>query len=105
MKKNIIISAVLLLMSLLGIARDRNSTATDSKGIFEKYLSEPYPQEDDKPYINPAALKVPRDMKQAEMLQFQMSMDKKFKDNTTILSKPVFWNIFNPHRELAAGTW
>ena len=105
MKKNIIISAVLLLMPLLGIAGDRNSTATCSKGIFEKYLSEPYPQEDDKPYINPAALKVPRDMKQAEMLQFQMSMDKKFKDNTTILSKPVFWNIFNPHRELAAGTW
>ena len=77
----------------------------ESKGVFEKILSEPYPQSSDKPYINPASLKVPSDMMVSDMLQFELSMDRDFEDSTTIISKPVAWNIFNPHCRLAEGTW
>ena len=64
------------------------------EAIHEKYLSEPYPQQDDIICINPAPLKVPLGMMQTEFMQFQMSMDRHFGDSTVITSEPVAWNIF-----------
>ena len=75
------------------------------EAIHEKYLSEPYPRQDDMICINPVPLKVPLGMMQTEFMQFQMSMDRHFGDSTVITSEPVAWNIFNAHRELAPGTW
>lgn len=75
------------------------------EAIHEKYLSEPYPRQDDMICINPVPLKVPLGMMQTEFMQFQMSMDRHFGDSTVITSEPVAWNIFNAHKELAPGTW
>lgn len=65
----------------------------------------PYPQQEHIIYVNPAPLLVPSAMKQSDFLQFNLSKDKNFKDETGILSKPVPWCVFNPHQILSAGTW
>ena len=65
----------------------------------------PYPQQEHTIYINPAPLLVPKTSKQSDFLQFNLSMDKEFKDSRSILSKPVPWCVFNPHQILDSGTW
>ncbi|EGF58523.1 hypothetical protein HMPREF9446_01130, partial [Bacteroides fluxus YIT 12057] len=65
----------------------------------------PYPQQEHTIYINPAPLLVPKASKQSDFLQFNLSMDKEFKDSRSILSKPVPWCVFNPHQILDSGTW
>lgn len=39
---------------------------------------------------------VAKALKQSDFLQFNLSMDKEFKDDGSILSKPVPWCVFNP---------
>lgn len=65
----------------------------------------PYPQQENSIYLNPAPLLVPLRMKQADYLQFNLSQDKNFKGDNDILSKPVPWCMFNPHKILGTGTW
>lgn len=65
----------------------------------------PYPQQEHTIYLNPAPLLVPKALKQSDFLQFNLSMDKEFKDSSSILSKPVPWCVFNPHQILDAGIW
>ena len=65
----------------------------------------PYPQQDNIVYLNPAPLLVPPSMKQSDYLQFNLSQDKNFKGDNDILSKPVPWCMFNPHKILENGTW
>lgn len=73
--------------------------------IFDELKETPYPQEGNGIYINPAPLIVPVEMKTADYLQFAISRDKKFKDATTMVSKPVEWYVFNPHKQLENGRW
>lgn len=93
-------TAITIILALLPVMK----AAADGP-IHEKWLSAPYPQQDDIICINPASLKVPEDLADNGLLQFQMSMARDFSDSTTVTSKPVAWNIFNPHKELAEGTW
>ena len=65
----------------------------------------PYPQQEYIIYLNPAPLLVPYSMKQSDFLQFNLSTDKKFESERSILSKPVPWCVFNPHQVLSTGTW
>ena len=65
----------------------------------------PYPQQDNIVYLNPAPLLVPPSMKQSDYLQFNLSQDKNFKGDNDILSKPVPWCMFNPHKILDTGLW
>ena len=65
----------------------------------------PYPQQDNIIYLNPAPLLVPPSMKQSDYLQFNLSQDKNFKGDNDILSKPVPWCMFNPHKILDTGLW
>jgi len=65
----------------------------------------PYPQQDNIVYLNPAPLLVPPSMKQSDYLQFNLSQDKNFKGGNDILSKPVPWCMFNPHKILDTGLW
>lgn len=65
----------------------------------------PYPQQGHFVFLNPAPLLVPPTMKQSDFLQFSLSKDKNFKTETTILSKPVPWCVFNPHQILDTGVW
>ncbi len=73
--------------------------------IHENIRETPYPQEFNKPYLNPVPLLVPQGMKQSDFLQFTLSREKDFSGNTTILSKPVPWCMFNPHQVLSSGIW
>lgn len=66
---------------------------------------EPYPQQRNIVYLNPAPLLVPLAMKQSDYLQFCLSQDKNFNGRNTILSKPVPWCMFNPRQVLKTGTW
>lgn len=93
-------TAITIILALLPVMK----AAADGP-IHEKWLSAPYPQQDDIICINPTSLKVPEDLADNGLLQFQMSMARDFSDSTTVTSKPVAWNIFNPHKELAEGTW
>lgn len=79
--------------------------AADTKVILENVRTVPYPQKGDEVYINPCPLIVPQEMKQGEKLQFNLSQDKTFRDKKSILSEPVSWHMFNPHRKLENGTW
>lgn len=72
--------------------------------IHDNLRETPYPQVEHDLFINPCPLLVPYKEKKSEYLQFQLSMDKNFRGNT-ILSKPVRWCFFNPHRELEEGIW
>ena len=65
----------------------------------------PYPQQDNIGYLNPAPLLGPPSMKQSDYLQFNLSQDKNFKGDNDILSKPVPWCMFNPHKILDTGLW
>ena len=65
----------------------------------------PYPQQENSIYLNPAPLLVPLHMKQSDLLQFNLSQDKNFKGDNDILSKPVPWCMFNPHKILDTGVW
>lgn len=65
----------------------------------------PYPQQEHIIFLNPAPLLVPVTLKQSDFLQFNLSPDKEFKSNRSILSKPVPWCVFNPHQILDTGTW
>lgn len=65
----------------------------------------PYPQQEHIIYLNPAPLLVPYGMKQSDFLQFNLSTDKRFESERSILSKPVAWCVFNPHQVLSTGTW
>ncbi len=73
--------------------------------VHENVRETPYPQEYHQPYLNPAPLLVPQKMKQSDFLQFTLSKEKDFSGNTTLLSKPVPWCMFNPHQILSSGTW
>ena len=65
----------------------------------------PYPQQSDIIYLNPAPLLVPPSMKHSDFLQFNLSQDSSFKGDGTMLSKPVPWCMFNPHKTLETGVW
>lgn len=73
--------------------------------VHENVRKTPYPQLHHQPYLNPAPLLVPKEMKQSDYLQFVLSREKDFSGNTTIVSKPVPWCMFNPHQILSSGTW
>lgn len=73
--------------------------------IHENDRKTPYPQAGQTLYLNPAPLLVPKDMRQAEYLQFELSQRKDFSGEGGMLSKPVPWCMFNPHQELAVGEW
>ncbi len=90
-----------LLLAALAVS----ASLTAQERIHDELKATPYPQEGNSAYINPAPLIVPMDMKESDYLQFEMSRDKRFRKGSTILSGPVEWYVFNPHRELETGTW
>ncbi len=71
----------------------------------EKMRTLPYPRSTNELYINPAPLIVPQNMKTGVYLQFALSSSVDFAENTTILSEPLEWNMWNPHRRLDTGVW
>lgn len=74
-------------------------------GIHENVRTTSYPQQEHTLYLNPAPLLVPLSMKKSDFLQFNLSQDKDFNGKNSILSKPVPWCMFNPHKILNSGTW
>ncbi len=73
--------------------------------VHENERRTPYPQIGQTLYINPAPLLVPKNRKQADCLQFELSQQKDFSGEGNMLSKPVPWCMFNPHQKLSAGKW
>ena len=65
----------------------------------------PSPLEANDVFINPAPLLVPPSMREGDLLQFNLSKDRRFRGNDDILSEPVPWGVFNPHRVLDEGKW
>lgn len=97
--KTLLITFTALCMALTSLYADT------SGGIHENMRETPYPQQGHTLYLNPAPLLVPLSMKESDFLQFNLSQDKRFKDESSMLSKPAPWCLFNPHRALRAGTW
>lgn len=79
--------------------------ANNVVSIHENVRTTPYPQQGHTLYLNPTPLLVPLSMKESDFLQFNLSQDKDFDEKNSILSKPVPWCMFNPHRILSPGTW
>lgn len=73
--------------------------------IHENVRETPYPQKEHTLYLNPSPLLVPLEMKQSDFLQFNLSTDKNFDNESSILSDPAPWCMFNPHQILSSGTW
>ncbi len=71
----------------------------------EKMRTVPYPRSNNELYINPAPLIVPQNMKTSTYVQFALSTSADFAEGTTEVSEKVAWNMWNPHRVLAPGTW
>ena len=66
---------------------------------------QPYPQKTDRVYLNPAPLLVPYAGTESDYVQFNLAKDEKFEGAEAILSKPVPWRMFSPHKVLSEGTW
>ena len=79
--------------------------ASPLKSIHEFIRDTPFPQEEHTIFFNPTPLIVPLEMKKSDFLQFNLSPDKNFTGEGTLLSEPLAWNMFNPHRELKPGVW
>lgn len=72
----------------------------------EKMRTVPYPQSHNTLYINPAPLIIPQNMKSNKVYAvFALSSSPAFEDETTEISRPVLWNFWNVHHELAPGNW
>lgn len=82
-----------------------SSYAGTPKGIHENIRQTPFPQQGHTLYLNPSPLLVPLSMKESDLLQFNLSADKDFEGENSLLSQPVPWCMFNPHRTLSPGTW
>lgn len=100
-----IISAAIVLITAVCSAPQAFAQKTTLERVHENTRETPYPQAWHRPYINPVPLLVPKTMKTSENMQFQLSMDKDFKDKTTITSEPEPRCMFNAHRILEKGTW
>lgn len=108
MKKNLLTMKSLALAACLflpGTPHLQAETTHTPERIHENERVTPYPQAFHKPFINPAPLLLPPNMKKGDSVQFALSTSKKFEDNATQLSKPTAWHVFNPHRTLQPGTW
>ena len=79
--------------------------ANDLKSVHEFVRKTPFPQEEHTLFINPTPLIVPQNMREADFLQFNLSPNKDFTGEDTILSEPLAWYMFNPHRKLKPGVW
>lgn len=73
--------------------------------LLENERQTPYPQERQLIYVNPAPLLVPQNMKQSDLLQFNLSQDPHFQAAGTQLSQPVPWLFYNAHQRLESGKW
>lgn len=73
--------------------------------VHENMRETPYPQSFHTPYLNPPPLLVPKEMRKAELLRFELSTDPEFPAGKTIASKPLPWCMFNPHQILSNGVW
>lgn len=73
--------------------------------VHENMRETPYPQSFHTPYLNPTPLLVPKEMRKADYLQFELSTDPSFPVGNTITSKPLLWCMFNPHQILSNGNW
>lgn len=71
----------------------------------EKMRTVPYPRSHNELYINPSPLIVPQNMKSGTYLQFALSTTPEFEDNSTEVTEPLTWNMWNPHRRLDPGTY
>lgn len=84
----------------------KESPVLDSPSEYhEKMRTVPYPRSTNELYINPAPLIVPQKMKTHTYLRFALSTSPDFAEGATVVSEPVAWNMWNPHRQLAEGTW
>ena len=87
------------------------ASAVDAEAVdtpeawHDKTRTQPYPKLSNELYLNPPPLIVPESMKTGEKLQFALSQDEGFPEASTQLSEADEWCMFNPHRELEAGTW
>lgn len=105
MKKLPVLNSVLVLLAVILFPQTIAAQKTTLERVHENVRVTPYPQKVHTPYLNPVPLLVPVEMRKAEFLQFALSQDADFPEAKTILSKPVPWCMFNPHRALASGTW
>ncbi|WP_278700798.1 DUF4962 domain-containing protein [Phocaeicola sartorii] len=84
---------------------EQSPESTLPDAYHDKVRTQPYPKTDNEIYLNPAPFIVPKEMKQAERLQFNVSRDTQFSGPETILSEARPWCMFNPHRTLETGLW
>ena len=71
----------------------------------DKTRTQPYPKLSNELYLNPPPLIVPEGMKTGERIQFALSQSADFPEGSTQTSEADKWCMFNPHRQLEAGTW
>lgn len=104
----------LVLLSLLAVG------CNDDKEIFfeDMDLSEtpdrihpnerdkPYPREENELFLNPSPLIVPRAARgEEEFLEFELSQNAAFPEQSTYRSGKLAWNMYNVHEALASGEW
>ncbi len=85
-------------------SQDENVGNTDV--YHDNIRQTPYPKADNELFLNPPPFIVPERMKKSgELLQFALSRNADFFEETTILSTPERWCVYNPHRTLEKGVW
>ncbi len=75
------------------------------KAIYNMFLEEPVPANGTKVLFNAPVLRWPYQKGKQVRYDVQISQNKNFEGNTTILAQGLIGAIFNPHKSLAVGTW
>lgn len=96
---------ILPALAALLLAMPAAAQKSRQERIHELSRTVPYPSKEHTLYLNPSPLIVPKAMRKAEFLQFQLSQSADFPKNKTMQSKPLAWCMYNPHRLLESGTW
>ena len=65
----------------------------------------PYPKSNNEVFVNPPPLIVHETPDDTRILQFAISCSPDFTEETTLMSEPESWHMFNLHRKLKTGTW
>lgn len=79
---------------------------TDNSLVYhDGTRTSPYPKMNNQIYLNPVPLMVPTAMKGDGLLQFALSRSADFPKESTILSVPERWCMYNPHRIMESGMW
>ena len=98
-------TAICLCASVLLCVSTQSLAKSSPQAIHPATRQEAWPSDGSAVDVNPPSLLWPAVRGQDVRYGVRLSQDQRFPADKTVKSKDLPWAIFNPHKELAKGTW